>query len=125
MLTELYRKLIARLTESGFTAYAEDAVPQDAAFPFVMCRIDAPSSMHEVGSIVLTGWTRSSAPHADRLLMADALVSLVPPGGLLLPLPGGLAAVFRTEARAVTWPENKGALGTCIRHGLRVIWKAV
>lgn len=123
MLTELYRKVIAQLAEAGFTAYAEDTVPQDACFPFVTCRIGAPASMHEVGSMVLTGWVRGEAAHVQRLTLADALISLVPPGGMMLPLDGGLAAVFRAQGQAVTWPESKGALGTCVRHELRVIRK--
>lgn len=121
MLTELYRKVIAQLAEAGFSAYAEDTVPQDADFPFVTCRIDAPVSTHELGSIVLTCWVRGDAAYAQRLAMADALVSLVPPGGMMLPLDGGLAAVFRAQGQAVTWPESKGALGACVRHELRVL----
>lgn len=120
MLTELYAKLTALLAEAGFTAYAEDTVPQEAGFPFVTCRIDAPVSMHERGCVALTCWVRGDAAHAQRLTLADTLVSLVPPGGMMLPLDGGLAAVFRAEGQAVTWPESKGALGARVRHELRV-----
>lgn len=123
MLTELYVKLMALLEGAGFTAYAQDAVPEDARFPFVTCRIDAPASMHETGSVTLTGWVHGEAAHARRLLLADALVSLVPPGGMMLPLDGGLAVLFRASEQAVAWPESPGALGACIRHGLRVAGK--
>lgn len=120
MLTELYALLIALLTEAGFTAYAEDTVPQAAAFPFVTCRIGPPMSMHGTGSVTLTCHVRGDAPHEQRLAMADALIRLVPPGGMTLPLMGGLAALFRAEGQAVTWPEERGALGACVRHELRV-----
>lgn len=120
MLKELCAALIAHLAQAGFAAYAEDAVPQGACFPFATCRIDAPASMHEKGCVTLTCWVRGDAANEARLDAADALMSLVPSGGLLIPLDGGLAALFRAQGGAVSFPETKGALGACVRHELRV-----
>ena len=120
MLTEMYRQLIALLEAAGFTAYAEDAVPPDASFPFVTLRIEAPAPMQGSGAIVLTGWTRGGSRHRDRLAMADALLRIVPGAGLTLPLTDGLAVLRRADRLSVTWPENQGALGAQVRHALRI-----
>lgn len=120
MLTTLYRQLCTRLTDAGFTACAEDTVPGGAAFPFVTCRIEPPLSMHETGRVTLTCWHRSGTAHADRLAAADALIRLIPSGGLQLPLENGLAFIFRSGENAVAYPESPGALGVCVRHDLRV-----
>lgn len=121
MLTTLSRQLCALLTDAGFTAYAEDTVPGGAALPFVTFRIEPPTSMHETGCITLTCWQRSGMAHVSRLAAADALLRLVPSGGLTLPLENGLAVLFRSGAKAVTYPESPGALGVCVRHDLRVL----
>lgn len=118
MLRELYRHLTALLEEAGFTAFAEDAVAPDARFPFVAMRIEAPMSMHETGSIILTSWHRGSAPHAERLHAADALAALFPAGGRLVRLESGLAVA--SPAGCASFPESHGALGVCIRLNLRV-----
>lgn len=120
MLTELHQQLCRLLSGAGFTLYAEDTVPSGTAFPYVTCRIEPPLSMYESGSIALTCWHRSGIAHADRLAAADALIRLVPTSGLRLPLANGLAAVFRSDSRAVTYSESPGALGVCVRYSLRV-----
>ena len=120
MLTEMYRQLIALLEAAGFTVYAEDAVPPDAAFPFVTLRLEAPAPMQGSGAIVLTGWTRGGSRHRDRLAMADTLLRIVPGAGLTLPLTDGLAVLRRADRLSVTWPESQGALGAQVRHALRI-----
>lgn len=120
MLTDMYRQLTALLEAAGFTAYAEDAVPPDAPFPFVTMRLEAPAPMQGSGAIVLTGWTRGGSRHRDRLAMADALLRLVPGAGLTLPLENGLAILRRADRLSVSWPESQGALGAQVQHALRI-----
>ena len=121
MLSELYQLLCRLLADAGFTAYAEDSVPDHAVFPYVACRIEPPLSLHDTGSVHLTCWLRSSSAHAERLAAGDVLLSLIPSGGLKLPLSNGLAVLYRAESHPISYPECKGALGVCIRHGLRVL----
>ena len=123
MLTSLYDRLHALLERSGFTAYPQDAVPAAAALPLVTCLIDPPATYAGAGSITLTLWTTPDIPHAERLLMADRLLQCVPPGGRLLPLPGGIAAVFRPDERLLSFPEKRGAMGVRIRLALRLAHK--
>lgn len=120
MLTEMYQKLCALLTEAGFTVWAEDAVPHDAGFPFVTLKVEPPAPMQGSGSVVLTGWTRGGSRHRDRLAMADALLRMVPGAGFKMQLDGGLAVLQRADRLQVEWPESEGALGVRIRHTLRV-----
>lgn len=121
MLRTLYRELSALLEQAGFTVWAADAVPPDATFPFVAMEIRPAGSMHGTGWVTLTGWLRPPARHAERLAMADALLRLVPAGGLRLPLQGGLALLLRGDRLNVEWPESRGALGVQVKHGLRVM----
>ena len=121
MLTDLYRKLCALLAEAGYPAWAEDAVPSEAAFPFVTVAIRPAASLHGTGRVTLTGWLRGPARHADRLALADTLLKLVPGGGLKIPLESGSAVLFRGDRMNVEWPESPGALGVCVKHELRVM----
>ena len=121
MLTELYGKICALLAEAGYPAWAEDAVPPDAAFPFVTVAIRPAASMHGTGRVTLTGWLRGPARHADRLALADALLKLVPGSGMKLPAAGGLAVLTRGDRMNVEWPESPGALGVCVKHELRMM----
>lgn len=121
MLTALYRQLTALLDAAGYPAWAADAVPPDAAFPFVTLDIRPAASPLGTGRVTLTGWLRGPARHADRLALADTLLKLVPPGGLKLPLEGGLAVMYRGDRMNVEWPESPGALGACVKHELRVM----
>lgn len=117
MLSELYGRLAQWLTAEGFTVYAEDAVPPEAAFPFLTLRIEPALSPCEAGCVTLTSWHRSSASHADRLVAADALCALVPRGGLRLVLQSGLALLFPLEAPA-SWQKSQEALGVSLRFRL-------
>ena len=54
MLTEIYRRLTALLASAGFTAWAADAVPPDAAFPYVTMEIIPAASLHRLGRVTLT-----------------------------------------------------------------------
>lgn len=120
MLTEMYRQLYERLTAAGFTVFAEDAVPADAAFPFVTLKLEAPAPMQGSGAVLLTGWCCSGARHRDRLALADALLRFVPGAGLKLRLDGGLAVLHRADRLQVEWPQEHGALGVRVRYGLRL-----
>ena len=121
MMTELYRELAALLAKVGYSAWAADAVPPDATFPFVTMEIRPAASLHGLGRVTLTGWLRGPCRHADRLALADALLKLIPPAGLKLPMGGGLALLLRGDRMNVEWPESPGALGVCVRHDLRVM----
>jgi len=120
-LTDLYDALLTRLREAGLTGCAEDRIPARTRYPFVSCRVNPPLTHQDTGSVVLTGWLREDARHEAQLLMADALLGIIPESGLLLSLTDGTAAVFREEGQAVTWPRQAGAAGVCIRFGLRII----
>ena len=121
MMQSLYRQLCALLADAGYTAYVADAVPPDAAFPFVTVDARPSPSVLGTGRLTLTGWLRSDCRHADRLAMADALLRLVPPGGRKLLSEGGLAVLFRGDRLNVEWPEAPGALGVCVKHELRMM----
>ena len=121
MLTELYRQLTALLAEAGYPAWSVDAVPPDAPFPFVTLQVRPAASLHGLGRVTLTGWLRGPCRHADRLALADALLRLVPSGGLKLPLTDGLAVLHRGDRLDVEWPEAAGALGVTVKHELRLM----
>lgn len=121
MLTEIYKQLTARLAAAGYPAWAADAVPTGAAFPYVTLEVRPAASPFGAGRVTLTGWLRGPARHAERLAMADALLRLVPPGGLKLKLEGGLAVLYRGDRLNVEWPESPGALGACVKHELRLM----
>lgn len=121
MLTELYRSVCTLLAEAGYPAWAEDAVPPDAVFPFVTVAIRPAASLYGTGQVTLTGWLRGPARHTDRLALADTLLQLVPGGGLKLPLESGLAVLQRGDRMNVEWPESAGALGVCVKHDLRMM----
>ena len=121
MLTELYRRMTALLAEAGFTAWAADAVPPDAAFPFVTMEITPAGSMHALGRVVLTGWPGKTCSMARRLAMADALYAIVPSAGLKLPLENGLALLTRCSRAEMQWVESGGATGVRIPLELRVM----
>ncbi len=123
-LMGLYDALLTRLREVGLTGYAEDRVPVRVTYPLVTCRVNPPLNRHDTGSVVLTGWLLKEACHEAQLLMADALMSIVPENGLLLALEDGTAAVFREEVQAVTWPRQAGASGVSLRFGLRMTAQA-
>jgi len=120
VLTELYSQLVALLAEAGCSAYAADAVPPDAAFPFVTIEARVAATLHGTGRVTLTGWVHGNARHADRLALGDALLKIVPSGGRKLPLTGGYALLIRGDRMNVEWPETQGALGVRVTHGLRV-----
>lgn len=120
MLTALFGQLCTLLQSIGVPVYAEDAVPSDTLFPLLTLRIEPPGRLDESGSVTLTGWFRSSSPHADRLAMADRIMKLVPAGGRLLRTNGLLAALYPCGKEAVTWPESRGQLGVRIRWELRL-----
>jgi len=120
MLTALFAQLCTLLRPLGVPVYAEDAVPPDAAFPLIALRIEPPGCLMESGKVTLTGWFRSSSPHADRLAMTDRLLALIPTGGYLLHTDTLFAALFPTGKEAVTWPESRGLLGVRIPWELRL-----
>lgn len=121
MLTELYRRMTTLLAEAGFTAWAADAVPPDAECPFVSVEIVPAADMHSLGRVTLTGWPMEMCSMARRLAMADALYTIVPPGGLKLPLESGLAVLTRCSRSQLQWVESGGALGVRIPFDLRVM----
>lgn len=121
MLTALYRQLTALLTQAGCRAWAANAVPPEAAFPFVTLEIRPAARLHGVGTVTLTGWLAKPCRHADRLALADTLLRLVPPAGLTLSPDGGLALMTRGDRMHVEWPESPGALGVCVKHELRLL----
>ncbi|MBQ2954278.1 MAG: hypothetical protein IJE07_12175 [Clostridia bacterium] len=121
MLTELSRQLTALLSQAGYRTWAADAVPPKAEFPFVTVEIRPAASLHGLGRVTLTGWLPRPCRHADRLSLADALLRLVPPGGLKLPCGDGLALLLRGDRMNAEWPESEGALGVCVKHELRML----
>lgn len=121
MMQSLYQQICALVAAAGYTAWAADAVPPDAAFPFVTVDARPAGNLHGTGRLTLTGWLRSDSRHADRLAMADALLRLVSPGGTKLSLEDGLAVIYRGDRLNVEWPENPGTLGVCVKHELRMM----
>lgn len=121
MLTEIYRRLTALLASAGFTAWAADAVPPDAAFPYVTMEIIPAANLHGLGRVTLTGWPAQGCGMARRLSMADDLLALVPPAGLKLPLAGGLALLTRCRHADLQWVTSHGALGVRIPFDLRMM----
>lgn len=119
MLTELYAAVFAWLAEAGLTAYAEDAVPDKAAFPYASCRIEAPLTMRDEGQLAVTCHSADTA-QAEKLDMADKLLRLVPTGGVKLPLAHGLAVLHRPDSPTAPQEKRAGVTGLRIRFGLRV-----
>lgn len=119
-MTVLYQYLCDRLSHFGYTAWAADAVPPDAPFPYVTLRILPPAPMQGSGRIEVTGWHRSSCPHRDRLAMADALLKIVPGAGLKVKMGSSMAVIHPADRLAAEWPESTGMLGVRILYSLRI-----
>lgn len=121
MLTELTHRLMEALSAARLTVWAADAVPPDAAFPFVTVEIAPAASLHDLGRVTLTGWPDKPCSMAQRLAMADALLALVPPAGLKLPLEDGLALLTRGSRTQLQWVASDGAIGVRIPFDLRLM----
>ena len=118
MLTELYAALAALFGQAGATVYLVDCVPPQAAYPYVTLSADVPAAPDGMGTVTLTCWDACTSANANRLAALDALLALIPAGGLRIRLNSGTAALFRT-AEGASCVHAGPALGATLRLALR------
>lgn len=108
MMTELLAALHDLLSQAGLPVYASDAVPDGAALPCFTLE-----SMPAVGrsALRLTVWCAGDAPHARRLALCDALLLLIPAGGLRLRLTDCAALLTRAVDAPIQCRREADCLG--------------
>lgn len=121
MLTDLAARLCSLLGSSGTPVYLADSVPACAEFPYVTLQFSPPLTPGDLASLTLTGWHWSHTGNADRFALADALLTLIPPAGLKLPLENGTAVIWRSRGRKVEGVRSGDALGLSIPFDLMLL----
>ncbi len=119
MLTDLYTALMNRLAPLDPPVYLADCVPCQAVFPYVTLRFVSPLTPGESGSLTVTVWTEGHTANARRLVLADEVLTLLPPRGLRLTASSG-AALLRQKGGASCVQESK-ALGVQIDYQVQFI----
>lgn len=117
MMTELLAALHTLLSETGLPLYMADCVPAGAAFPYFTLEGMPAAGGRSV--LRLTVWCTGDTPHADRLTLCDALLTLVPAGGLRILLTG-CAAVFTRADGAILCRREADCLGLSLPLALQV-----
>lgn len=119
MLTELYAALVTLFGQADAPVFLADCVPLDAAFPYVTLAMDVPAAPDAEGAVTLTCWHACMSSNASRLALLDALLALIPAGGLRIRLDSGTAAIFRAEGDGVSCVRSGNALGMTLPLSLR------
>ena len=109
-MEELIRALTARLTSSTLPLYLADAVPENAAFPYLTAEVVSPFRMGEPGSIRLTLWCTGPNGNLARMVLHTTLTQYFPGRGLVLQGDNG-RYVLRSEAAQCV--QSGDARGIC------------
>lgn len=118
MLTSLYQALVSHLAALEVPVYEADCVPQGQTFPYVTMHAEPSALPDQPGQLTLTAWCCGESAHADRLLLGDKLLQLLPGRGTALAFTGGKATMRMTSDHAV--PLRSGeALGIQLTWELR------
>lgn len=109
-MEELIRTLTARLTSSTLPLYLADAVPENAAFPYLTAEVVSPFRMGEPGSIRLTLWCTGPNVNLARMVLHTTMTQYFPGRGLVLQGDNG-RYVLRSEAAQCV--QSDDARGIC------------
>ena len=109
-MEELIRALTARLTSSTLPLYLADAVPENAAIPYLTAEVDSPFRMGEPGSSRLTLWGTGPNVNLARMELHTTLTQYFPGRGLVLQGDNG-RYVLRSEAAQCV--QSGDARGIC------------
>lgn len=120
MLTELHAWICRHLRAAGFTAWADDCVPEQADFPFIAFRFEPAAAFGAAGALHLTLWQSAAAPRGELLAAADTLLRIVPPEGLLLRLTDGAALITRSQQSDPACRKKNGARTASLRFNLQL-----
>lgn len=118
MLTSLYQALVSHLAALEVPVYDADCIPQGQTFPYVTMHAEPGGRPDQPGQLTLTAWCCGESAHADRLLLGDRLLTLLPGQGTVVSFSGGKATLRMTGSHAV--PLRSGeALGIQLTWELR------
>ena len=115
MLKTIHQELTAYIGGLGLPVYHADAIPDDAAFPYLTLAVEAPLTPLKPGHVTLTLWCHSGEAHAERLTCGDQLLTLLPPRGRWLNT--GYETLLLTPEKPAQLLQERTALG------LRITWK--
>lgn len=106
MVKAIHEGLTELLTLAGWTVWAEDAAPPEAAYPMLTFRVTAPHGPGEEGAVTLRSWHRGGAAHSARIAAAQRLCGLFPHGGTAIRSDEGLAALFPAPGGCVVFSAD-------------------
>lgn len=115
-MTELLQALTAYLARAGLPVWQAGQIPDPAPFPYAAFTLTA-APFGEPGTLEITGWHLGPGANAASAAYLDALSTLIPPSGALLPCPGGLALLHPSSASIIT---DGPAIGGRARLDLRL-----
>ena len=115
MLKTIHKGLMEYISELGLPVYPADGVPDGAAFPYLTLTAEAPLNATTTGRVTLTLWCSGPDAPADRLLLTDSLLTLLPPRGLWLET--DYETLLLTLDKPAQPLREKTALG------MRTLWK--
>ena len=115
MLKSIHQSLTEYVAGLGLPVHPAELVPDDAAFPYITLALEAPLNAASDGHVTLTLWCLGPEAHADRLVLGDALLSLMPPRGLWLQT--DYETLLLTPEKPAQPLRDKTALG------LRLLWR--
>lgn len=118
-MTQLHRLLHAHLSALGYPVYAADQVPHHAAYPYLTFDVELPGEHTAAGTLTLTAWCRSDAPHTERLRLGDMLLECVPLSGLPLWSGNALTVCWRQASNAASLHKEREACAVRVQHMLR------
>lgn len=121
-MTEMIRALVTFFEQTGLPVYLRGWTPADAPLPRLTLEI-------REGRVTAECRFRSAARGGEsanerRLRAMDGLCALVPPGGVLLPFPGGAATLRRPAAGFRELAEEPGAGGDTVGRVRFDLWEA-
>lgn len=109
MLNALLAALHDLLSQSGLPVYLADCLPPGTACPYAL--LDGMPAADGRSALRLTLWCAGDAPHAQRLALGDALLTLIPAGGLHLRLPDGAVLLTRAADAPIECRKEADFLG--------------
>ena len=109
MMTELLSALHDLLSQAGLPVYLADCLPPGTACPYLLLE-DMPAADGR-SALRLTVWCAGNAPHAQRIALGDALLTLIPMGGLHLRLPDCIAVLTRAGDAPIECRKEADCLG--------------
>lgn len=114
----MYDAILRRLASISLPVLEEGCVPQGQTFPYLTLRVEPACRSNVPGAVTLTAWCCGDQAHADRLALADQLLTLLPPRGFPLTYSGGRSLLYMKDSQ-VRCLQQGPALGVQLTWALR------